>query len=71
MYYRIIAEIFQVISSFLALGIHKFKGQILHSQEYKIPDAFQGKRIVVVGLGNSGADIAVELSRIAAQVHYF
>ncbi|KAH0506678.1 Dimethylaniline monooxygenase [N-oxide-forming] 1 [Microtus ochrogaster] len=52
-------------------GIHKFKGQILHSQEYKIPDAFQDKRIVVVGLGNSGADIAVELSRIAAQVHYF
>ncbi|KAM7336166.1 hypothetical protein ACRRTK_004659 [Alexandromys fortis] len=49
-------------------GIHKFKGQILHSQEYKIPDAFQDKRIVVVGLGNSGADIAVELSRIAAQV---
>ncbi|XP_075843576.1 dimethylaniline monooxygenase [N-oxide-forming] 4-like [Microtus pennsylvanicus] len=49
-------------------GIHTFKGQILHSQEYKIPDAFQGKRIVVVGLGNSGGDIAVELSRIAAQV---
>ncbi|XP_075843577.1 dimethylaniline monooxygenase [N-oxide-forming] 4 [Microtus pennsylvanicus] len=49
-------------------GIHTFKGQILHSQEYKIPDAFQDKRIVVVGLGNSGADIAVELSRIAAQV---
>ncbi|KAL1769631.1 hypothetical protein HispidOSU_001722 [Sigmodon hispidus] len=49
-------------------GIHKFKGQILHSQEYRIPDAFQGKRILVVGLGNSGGDIAVELSRTAAQV---
>ncbi|EGW10325.1 Dimethylaniline monooxygenase [N-oxide-forming] 4 [Cricetulus griseus] len=49
-------------------GIHKFKGQVIHSQEYRIPDAFQGKRIVVVGLGNTGGDIAVELSRTAAQV---
>lgn len=49
-------------------GIHKFKGQILHSQEYRIPDAFRGKRILVVGLGNTGGDVAVELSGIAAQV---
>ncbi|XP_006887526.1 PREDICTED: dimethylaniline monooxygenase [N-oxide-forming] 4 [Elephantulus edwardii] len=49
-------------------GIHKFNGQILHSQEYKIPEGFQGKRILVIGLGNTGGDIAVELSRTAAQV---
>uniref|UniRef100_UPI001E1AF869 dimethylaniline monooxygenase [N-oxide-forming] 4 isoform X2 n=1 Tax=Jaculus jaculus TaxID=51337 RepID=UPI001E1AF869 len=49
-------------------GIHKFKGQILHSQEYRIPDPFQGKRVLVIGLGNSGGDIAVELTRTAAQV---
>lgn len=49
-------------------GIHKFKGQILHSQEYRIPDAFQGKRILVIGLGNTGGDIAVELSQTATQV---
>ncbi|NP_001127523.1 dimethylaniline monooxygenase [N-oxide-forming] 4 [Pongo abelii] len=49
-------------------GIHKFKGQILHSQEYKIPEGFQGKRVLVIGLGNTGGDIAVELSRTAAQV---
>ncbi|XP_063096298.1 dimethylaniline monooxygenase [N-oxide-forming] 4 isoform X2 [Cavia porcellus] len=49
-------------------GIHKFKGQILHSQEYRTPEAFQGKRVLVIGLGNTGGDIAVELSRIAAQV---
>lgn len=52
------------------LGIHKFKGQILHSQEYKTPAGFQGKRILVIGLGNTGGDIAVELSRTAAQVHH-
>ncbi|XP_006872707.1 PREDICTED: dimethylaniline monooxygenase [N-oxide-forming] 4 [Chrysochloris asiatica] len=49
-------------------GIDKFKGQILHSQEYKIPEGFQGKRILVIGLGNTGGDVAVELSRTAAQV---
>ncbi|XP_030158867.1 dimethylaniline monooxygenase [N-oxide-forming] 4 [Lynx canadensis] len=49
-------------------GIHKFKGQILHSQEYKSPEGFQGKRVLVIGLGNTGGDVAVELSRTAAQV---
>lgn len=49
-------------------GIHKFKGQILHSQDYRIPDPFQDKRVLVVGLGNTGGDTAVELSRRAAQV---
>ncbi|KAI5127314.1 Dimethylaniline Monooxygenase [N-Oxide-Forming] 4 [Manis pentadactyla] len=49
-------------------GIHTFKGQVLHSQQYKTPDGFQGKRILVLGLGNTGGDVAVELSRTAAQV---
>ncbi|XP_076728942.2 dimethylaniline monooxygenase [N-oxide-forming] 4 isoform X2 [Callospermophilus lateralis] len=49
-------------------GIHNFKGRILHSQEYKSPEGFQGKRVLVIGLGNTGGDIAVELSRTAAQV---
>ncbi|XP_004626970.1 dimethylaniline monooxygenase [N-oxide-forming] 4 [Octodon degus] len=49
-------------------GIHKFKGQILHSQEYRTPEAFRDKRVLVIGLGNTGGDIAVELSRTAAQV---
>ncbi|VCW77628.1 unnamed protein product [Gulo gulo] len=48
-------------------GIHKFKGQILHSQEYKSPEGFQGKRVLVIGLGNTAGDVAVELSRTAAQ----
>ncbi|ELK16280.1 Dimethylaniline monooxygenase [N-oxide-forming] 4 [Pteropus alecto] len=48
-------------------GICKFQGQILHSQEYRTPEGFEGKRILVIGLGNSGGDIAVELGRRAAQ----
>nr|XP_027778681.1 dimethylaniline monooxygenase [N-oxide-forming] 5-like [Marmota flaviventris] len=49
-------------------GIEKFKGRYFHSREYKSPEDFSGKRIVVVGMGNSAVDIAVELSRVAEQV---
>ncbi|XP_069497186.1 flavin-containing monooxygenase 5-like isoform X2 [Ambystoma mexicanum] len=49
-------------------GIEKFKGQYYHSREYKYPAGFEGKRVLVVGIGNSGVDIAVELSTIARQV---
>ncbi|XP_011826204.1 PREDICTED: dimethylaniline monooxygenase [N-oxide-forming] 2 isoform X1 [Mandrillus leucophaeus] len=49
-------------------GIERFKGQYFHSRQYKHPDGFEGKRILVIGMGNSGSDIAVELSKNAAQV---
>ncbi|XP_072724003.1 dimethylaniline monooxygenase [N-oxide-forming] 4 [Ciconia boyciana] len=46
----------------------RFKGQYLHSQEYKDEEAFRGKRVLVVGIGNTGGDLSVELSRVAAKV---
>uniref|UniRef100_A0A452VCU8 Flavin-containing monooxygenase n=1 Tax=Ursus maritimus TaxID=29073 RepID=A0A452VCU8_URSMA len=49
-------------------GIKRFKGQYIHSWEYKSPEKFRGKKIIVVGIGNSGADLAVELSHVASQV---
>ncbi|XP_075472879.1 dimethylaniline monooxygenase [N-oxide-forming] 2-like isoform X2 [Ascaphus truei] len=49
-------------------GINKFKGQILHGREYKMPVGFDGKRVLIVGMGNSGVDLSTELSR-AAQVY--
>ncbi|NXD23176.1 FMO1 monooxygenase, partial [Spelaeornis formosus] len=49
-------------------GIERFRGQYFHSRQYKHPDVFQGKHILVVGMGNSGVDIAVEASRVAAKV---
>ncbi|CAJ0919588.1 unnamed protein product, partial [Ranitomeya imitator] len=48
--------------------IETFKGQYLHSRDYKNPEQFKGKRVIVIGIGNSGGDIAVELSRTASQV---
>ncbi|NWQ98363.1 FMO1 monooxygenase, partial [Burhinus bistriatus] len=49
-------------------GIERFQGQYFHSRQYKHPDVFQGKRVLVVGMGNSGVDIAVEASRVAMKV---
>ncbi|XP_073449353.1 dimethylaniline monooxygenase [N-oxide-forming] 2-like [Aquarana catesbeiana] len=50
-------------------GLNKFKGQYFHSREYKSTKGFEGKRVLVVGMGNTGTDIAVELSRTASQVY--
>lgn len=50
-------------------GIEKFKGQYFHSRQYKHPAGLEGKRILVIGIGNSASDIAVELSKKAAQVY--
>ena len=37
-----------------------FLGEIRHSSTYRSPLEFRGKRVLVVGLGNSGADIACD-----------
>ncbi|NWZ69448.1 FMO4 monooxygenase, partial [Acrocephalus arundinaceus] len=47
---------------------NRFKGQQLHSREYRDVQAFRGKRVLVVGIGNTGGDLSVELSRVAAKV---
>ncbi|XP_010604157.1 dimethylaniline monooxygenase [N-oxide-forming] 3 isoform X2 [Fukomys damarensis] len=49
-------------------GLKDFKGQCLHSRDYKEPGIWKGKRVLVIGLGNSGCDIAAELSHTAEQV---
>ncbi|XP_041482053.1 flavin-containing monooxygenase 5-like [Lytechinus variegatus] len=50
-------------------GLKEFKGQVLHTHDYLKPDGFAKKRIMVIGVGNSGCDAAVELSRCASQVY--
>jgi cation diffusion facilitator CzcD-associated flavoprotein CzcO len=44
-----------------------FSGEVLHAAIYKTPDILQGKRVLVVGAGNSGCDIAVESAQHAAR----
>ncbi len=49
-------------------GIENYKGQIIHSHEYKNALPFKDKRVLVIGGGNSACDVAVETSRIAQSV---
>ncbi len=49
-------------------GLHDYGGQLLHSSEYRNATGFAGKRVLVVGAGNSGAEIALDLMRGGAQV---
>lgn len=46
-------------------GQNAFVGEILHSASYREPEPFRGKRVVVVGAGNSAIQIAVELTSVA------
>ncbi|TGK19637.1 flavin-containing monooxygenase [Leptospira stimsonii] len=41
-------------------GRETFSGEILHSKEYRDPSIFKGKRVLIVGAGNSGCDIACD-----------
>jgi indole-3-pyruvate monooxygenase len=39
-----------------------FRGTLLHSSSYRNGDAFAGQRVLVVGAGNTGAEIALDLA---------
>lgn len=45
-----------------------FDGELLHTSAYRDPRVFDGKRVLVVGAGNSGCDIAVDAVHHAASV---
>ncbi len=38
----------------------EFDGEIVHTSQYRRPEAFRDKRVLIVGAGNSGCDIAVD-----------
>lgn len=46
-------------------GQSDFRGVLLHSATYDGPASFAGRRVIVVGGGNSGAQIFAELSEVA------
>jgi flavin-binding monooxygenase-like protein len=61
----------------VAAGVHwvpnlpdvpgKFEGEWMHSSRYKTPDILRDRRVMVVGAGNSGCDIAVEAGQHATR----
>jgi cation diffusion facilitator CzcD-associated flavoprotein CzcO len=46
-------------------GADEFEGEQIHVHHYREPETLVGKRVLILGIGNSGVDIAVESSRIA------
>ncbi|CAN8312805.1 unnamed protein product [Cochlearia groenlandica] len=48
--------------------VESFQGEYLHSSEYKNGKNFSGKEVLVVGSGNSGMEIAYDLSKSNAKV---
>ncbi|KAG9305584.1 hypothetical protein G9A89_001645 [Geosiphon pyriformis] len=49
-------------------GIKDFNGKQFHSHFYRKANQFAGQRVVIVGAGNSGVELASELSHVASQV---
>jgi cation diffusion facilitator CzcD-associated flavoprotein CzcO len=45
-----------------------FRGRVLHSVEYRRPADFAGRRVLVVGVGNSGSEIGSELANAGVRV---
>lgn len=45
-------------------GMELFTGKIIHSSQYQSEEEFVGKRVAIVGEGNSGAQILAEVSKV-------
>jgi cation diffusion facilitator CzcD-associated flavoprotein CzcO len=45
-----------------------FEGELMHSADYRHPEVFHNKRVLIIGCGNSGADIAVDAVHHARSV---
>jgi cation diffusion facilitator CzcD-associated flavoprotein CzcO len=43
-------------------GTSSFAGRLLHASEYRDPAPFRGRDVLVVGAGNTGAEIAADLA---------
>lgn len=47
----------------------QFTGKFMHSHDFKgVDDTWRGKRVLVIGAGNSACDVAVESARVASKV---
>jgi hypothetical protein len=47
-------------------GTERFQGQLWHAARYRAPEELAGRRVLVIGSGNSAADIACDAARAGA-----
>lgn len=50
-------------------GVETFPGEQMHAHYYRTAEPFVGKTVVVLGIGNSATDIAVESSRVSKRTY--
>jgi len=50
-------------------GQETYTGDIIHSREYKNPDSVRGQSVLVVGMGNTGAEVALDLANANKEVY--
>lgn len=48
----------------------QFTGELLHSKDYKRPSQLAGKRVLVVGGGNSACDLVCEAARVSTHTDW-
>jgi dimethylaniline monooxygenase (N-oxide forming) len=49
-------------------GKESFRGTQMHSHDYRLPDGFSGRKVLIVGSGPSGTDISKEIALFASKV---
>ncbi|TYG76006.1 hypothetical protein ES288_D03G078800v1 [Gossypium darwinii] len=50
-------------------GINKFNGSVVHTSSYKSGSEFKNQRVLVIGCGNSGMEVSLDLCRYNAIPH--
>ena len=50
-------------------GQNLYEGQILHSRDYRNPNDISGDRVLVIGMGNTGAELALDLADADKKTH--
>lgn len=48
----------------------RYESRLIHSKDYRSPDELRGKRVLVLGGGNSGCDVASEAARVGASAEW-
>ena len=50
-------------------GQDQFEGQIIHAKSYKNAEPYKGRKVLIVGMGNTGAEIALHFARQGDMPH--
>ena len=49
------------------LGVERFRGRVVHTGVYKSSSDFRNHRVLVIGCGNFGMEVSLELCRLGSR----